>query len=228
MDEHRAFRDVSVAVREGTPEWPGDTPFSCRWAWSMSAGSSVNVSAVGGSPHVGTHADAPLHVKDGWPASDALPLDAFHGRCAVVDVSALAGEIDVATLERHAAADGIDLRGLERLVLRTGRTIASGVFPEGWPALSAAAAHALVGVGLRLLAVDAPSVDERTSTTLAVHHALFGGGAYVLENLDLRDTPAGEYELTAFPVKYAGLDAAPVRAVLRDLAAARTATAAVV
>ena len=56
--------DVSVVLRPGTPEWPGDTPYSCGWTWSMAAGASVNVSAITLSPHVGTHADAPLHVHD--------------------------------------------------------------------------------------------------------------------------------------------------------------------
>jgi arylformamidase len=70
--------------------------------------------------------------------------------------------------------------------------------------------------GLRLLGVDAPSVDARHSTQLEVHHALFGGGAYVLENLDLRGVHTGHYELIALPQRLAGLDAAPVRAVLRS------------
>ena len=50
-------------------------------------GATVNLSSISGSPHVGTHADAPLHVHDGWPASDALPLAAFVGDALVLDVS---------------------------------------------------------------------------------------------------------------------------------------------
>jgi len=76
-------------------------------------------------------------------------------------------------------------------------------------------AVALAARGLRLIGVDAPSVDERESRALEVHHALFGGGAFVLENLDLRGIPEGRYELMALPQRLVGLDAAPVRAVLR-------------
>ena len=75
----------------------------------------------------------------------------------------------------------------------------------------------LVAGGLRLLGVDAPSVDARDARTLAVHRALFSGGAVVLENLDLSAVSPGDYELTAYPLRIAGLDAAPVRAVLRRL-----------
>ena len=63
--------------------------------------------------------------------------------------------------------------------------------PRDWPALSAATATLLARRGVRLLGVDAPSVDRRESKTLAVHHALFGGGAQVLENLDLRGVREG-------------------------------------
>ena len=203
------LRDISVAVQQGTPEWPGDTPYSCRWTWSMSKGASVNVSAFTCSPHVGTHADAPLHVRDGWPGVHELPLEPFIGRAIVVDVSKGDGLIEIEQL----ALSG----DVERLLLRTGRTIAAGRFPERWPVLSERCARELLGRGLRLLGVDAPSVDERESKTLEVHRMIFSGNACVLENLDLRRVSPGEYELIAPPLKLMGLDAAPVRAVLRSI-----------
>jgi arylformamidase len=68
-----------------------------------------------------------------------------------------------------------------------------------------------------LLGVDCPSVDDRESKTLAVHHALFDGGAFVLENLDLRGVTPGRWELLALPLRVGAMDAAPVRAFLRPL-----------
>lgn len=203
------IHDISVLVRAGTPEWPGDAPFTCDWTCRLADGASVNLSHTAGSPHVGTHADAPLHVRDGAPASDALPLEPFIGDALVLDVS----EAEVGILP--LAADDRRLAGCVRLLLRTGRTIAEGRFPDGWPVVSAELAAALTRRGLRLLGVDAPSVDERESRTLDIHHALFDGGAYVLENLDLGGVAPGRYELVALPQRLAGLDAAPVRALLR-------------
>ena len=203
--------DISILVRPGTPEWPGDTPYSCRWTWEMAQGASVNVSAVTTSPHVGTHADAPLHVRDDGASSEALPLDAFVGPALVLGLEGMAGEISFETIAARVAP------GTERLLLRTGRTIADGGFPDGWPALAADCARALVAQGLRLLGVDAPSVDDRESKQLATHQALFAGGASILENLDLRGVADGTYRLTALPIRLAGLDAAPVRAVLERL-----------
>ena len=207
------LRDISIALRDGTPEWPGDTPYSCRWTWSMAKGATVNVSAITTSPHVGTHADAPLHVKEGWPGSHELPLEPFVGPALVVDVSDIDEEIRFEQLERRLGG----ATPVERLLLRTGRTIAAGPFPESWPALTESCARSLLGLGLRLLGVDAPSVDRRDSTTLAVHHMLFSGGAYNLENLDLRRVQPGSYELLAAPLRIMALDAAPVRALLRDV-----------
>jgi arylformamidase len=201
--------DISVLVQPGTPEWPGDVPFSCGWSARIDQGASVNLSHVAGSPHVGTHADAPLHVRDGWPPSDLLPLEPFLGPVTVLDVTrAPAGPLVL-------DSDDPRLEGCERLLLRTDRTIAEGVFPERWPVLSAATAILLAAAGVKLVGVDAPSVDERESKMLEVHKALFGGGAYVLENLDLRGVAEGRYELIALPQRLAGLDAAPVRAALR-------------
>jgi arylformamidase len=206
------LRDISITLAGGTPEWPGDTPYTCGWTATLSQGSSVNVSSYTTSPHVGTHADAPLHVRDGWQGSHELPLEAFYGRATVVDVGDEEREIEIDMIDAAAGDSRV-----ERLLLKTGSTIASGAFPEAWPTLSEACARELLGRGVRLIGVDAPSVDERHSKSLPVHKMLFAGNAYILENLDLRRIPPGPYELIAFPLKIMSLDAAPVRAILRDL-----------
>lgn len=201
--------DISVMLSPGTPVWPGDTPFSCLWAWNMDAGSSVNVSAVTASPHAGTHADTPLHVTQGAAGSESLSLEAFRGPAVVMDVSGIDDEIQIDELDRRVG--GITVT---RLLLKTGRSIASGAFPESWPRLSLECARELTRRGVVLIGLDCPSADDRDSTTLDVHHALLDYDVCLLENLDLRDVDPGEYVLDALPMKVAGLDAAPVRAVL--------------
>jgi arylformamidase len=208
----RRLIDISILVNASTPEWPGDTPYSCRWTWDMGRGDSVNVSCITTSPHVGTHADAPFHVDPSWQPSEALPLEAFNGPALVVDVSRASGPLSMAAL--GLAGDHVTSR---RLLVRTGRSIAAGTFPADWPWLADDTVAALLAGGLRLLGVDAPSVDSRDSRTLDVHRALFSGGAVVLENLDLLAVSPGDYVLTAYPLRIGGLDAAPVRAVLEEL-----------
>lgn len=208
----RDLIDISVAFAASTPPWPGDTPFSCGWAWAMTDGASVNVSKWETSPHVGTHADAPLHVLRDGAGADALPLTPFIGPVRVADVRHLTGAMTLAQLK-----DAGWKPGTARLLLRTGQSTAIGRFPAAWPALAPETAAALVADGLQLLGVDCPSVDDCESKSLDVHHALFGGHCYVLENLDLEHVHAGEYRLFAPPLKVGACDAAPVRAFLARL-----------
>lgn len=209
------LHDISVPMSAATPEWPGDQPFHCGWTCRREKDDSVNLAAITTSFHVGTHADAPLHVHSAWPASEALELDAFVGPVRVVSLPVgwdVSHDLDV----EHV----VELLGgivPTRVLLRTGITVAAGAFPTDWPCLTPAAAAWMVHQGIRLWGVDAPSVDRRESKTLPVHHALLGHNAFVLENLDLRDVQPGLYELMAPPIAVHGADAAPVRALLRSV-----------
>jgi arylformamidase len=203
--------DISIPMGSRTPEWPGDRPFSCGWTMTLVGGGSVNLSAITTSPHVGTHADAPLHVHDGWPASHELPLSAFAGRAFVCSVDPSIDIVEPGDLT------SLPSRGpVERLLLRTECSVAGGTFPNRWPVLSVDTVRVLLERGLVLLGVDTPSLDGLESKTLDVHKALFSGGAFNLENLDLRSIADGEYELIAYPLLLSDLDAAPVRAILKS------------
>jgi arylformamidase len=207
------LHDISIPLGASTPEWPGDHPFTCGWTLRREDGESVNLAAITTSLHVGTHADAPVHVHSEWPASDGLELAAFIGDAVVIalpDGHPIALDIDRSLLQALLGD-----HAFSRVLLRTGYTSAASIFPDDWPALTPDAAAWLVDRGVKLWGVDAPSVDRRHSKTLDVHHALLGRGSFVLENLDLRDIAPGPYELIAPPVAVLGADAAPVRALLR-------------
>ncbi|MBA3891692.1 MAG: cyclase family protein, partial [Gemmatimonadaceae bacterium] len=142
--------------------------------------------------------------------------DAFRGAAYVLD---LPEALQSCAYPSEACIELEDLDPLlpanvTRLLMRTDASTAEGEFPAVWPSLTPACVTALCARGLRLLGVDAPSVDPREATVLDTHRALFEGGAYNLENLDLRGVAEGWYELVAYPLRLEGLDAAPVRAVL--------------
>ncbi|WP_411282043.1 cyclase family protein [Gemmatimonas sp.] len=207
------FYDISIPFSVSTPPWPDDVGFSCGWTCRRENGSSVNLGVLSTSAHVGTHADAPLHVQSSWPASESLPASVFVGEVQFVALPAhfdAARDITIPLLQSLLGA-----HVPSRVIVRTGHSVAAGVFPDTWPALTADAATWLVQHGLTLWGVDAPSVDRRSSTELPVHHVIFGGGAFVLENLALDRVPVGRYELLAQPLAVHGADAAPVRALLR-------------
>jgi arylformamidase len=96
------------------------------------------------------------------------------------------------------------------------------VFPhdrwvDRFTVVEAGAIEALAGLGVRLIGVDSPSLDPQASKTMDAHLAVLAADMRVLEGLVLDDVPPGEYELIALPLKLAGLDASPVRAILRSL-----------
>ena len=65
-----------------------------------------------------------------------------------------------------------------------------------------------------LLGVDVPSVDPIEAKVLVNHHALALGKIAIIESLKLSEIEAGVYQFVALPLKIAGGDAAPVRALL--------------
>jgi arylformamidase len=202
--------DLSPTVRPETPVYPGDSPFSVRFNCTLAAGDSANLSTLTTTPHIGSHADAPFHTEARGEAIADLPLDAFLGPCRVVRVP------PVPLIEPHHV-EGIEPDGLRRLLFRTDSVRDRSRFPERYTALSPELARLLAERGAVLVGIDTPSVDPPGSETLDAHHALLGGGVAVLEGLVLDGVTEGSYELIALPLKLAGLDASPVRAVLRSL-----------
>jgi arylformamidase len=202
--------DITPTIRTGTPVWPGDTAFAANLTWSIAAGASVNVTAITTTPHLGAHADAPFHTEPRGAGIAEMPLDSYLGPCRVVKVPAT-------PLIEPRHVEGIDLTSPRRLLFRSDSVRDRRGFPERFTALSPELAAQLAGKGVLLVGMDTPSVDPFDSKDLLAHHALAQGGVAILEGLLLDGVPEGIYELIALPLKLEGLDASPVRAVLRSL-----------
>jgi arylformamidase len=52
---------------------------------------------------------------------------------------------------------------------------------------------------------------------MAAHHAVRAAKMAILEGIFLDHVSDGDYELIALPLKLAGMDASPVRAILRKI-----------
>jgi len=107
-----------------------------------------------------------------------------------------------------------EIAATSRLLVKTGRWSNSTVFPNRIPVIAADVPAWLQKNGVKLLGVDLPSMDELDSKSLQNHHALARAGIAIIESLDLSDVPTGIYNFAALPLKIAGADGAPVRAVL--------------
>jgi arylformamidase len=200
--------DISPRLGPETPVWPGDTPFTTRQVMSMEEGAAVNVGAIDTTLHAGAHADAPYHFLAAGAAIADCPLEPYLGPCRLVE-----------SLGREPLAQaGLEGRveGAERLLIRTRPPGAGNPFEEGFASLAPETAHWLAGLGIRLVGLDTPSVDEFDSKEMGAHLALLARGVAILENLDLGGVPEGDYELIALPLPLEGMDGSPVRAVLRE------------
>ena len=207
----RRLWDISPPVHAGAAVFPGDTPFAQRWTARIAPGCPVNVSALTLSPHVGAHADAPLHYDDAGAPVGALALEPYLGPCRVVHALGCAPLVQWRHLE-HALHDLPP-----RVLVRTYARAPIDRFDDALAAFEPLTLERLADLGVVLVGIDTVSVDPAESKTLAAHQVLLGRGLRVLENLVLDDVAEGDYELIALPLKLATADASPVRAVLRAL-----------
>lgn len=207
----RRLWDISPVLGPATPPFPGDQAYEQRWTARIAPGCPVNLSALTLSPHLGAHADAPLHYADDAPAIGEVPLEPFIGPCRVIHAIAC-GPLVKPEHITHALTD-LPPRVLVRTTERAPTT-----WSDDFAAYAPETIALLASRGVKLVGIDSQSVDPASSKTLDSHHLLLKHDLRVLENLVLDEVPAGDYELIALPLKLAHACASPVRAILRELA----------
>jgi arylformamidase len=201
--------DISRTLKRGMPVWPGDTEFQPLWVARMENGDSYNLGGVTMSLHTGTHSDAPLHfLRDGTSIAD-MDLSVYIGLAQVID---LIGAKSVETEHVLPLAPTLP----ERILFKTHVSPVEQFGPD-FAYISPEAARILAGSGIKLVGIDTPSVDSSHSKTMETHKILAASGIAILEHLNLANVAAGQYELIALPLKLAGMEGSPVRAVLRTL-----------
>ncbi len=203
--------DISPPVQPGSPVFPGDTPYQQQWAATLGPGCPVNVSTLTLSPHVGAHADAPLHYDSQGASVGELDLTPYLGPCRVIHAIGARPLIEWSHLAH--VVDGLPPRVLVR-------TYAHMPVDRWDPELTAFAPQTLerlAALGVVLVGIDTASIDPADSKTLDSHQVIRRLNLRVLENLVLDDVPEGDYELIALPLKLMTADASPVRAILREL-----------
>jgi arylformamidase len=179
---------------------------------TIAGGDQANASELRLDVHTGTHVDAPLHFVDGGENLESVGLLPFVGRAQVVDVPnrSRIGADDLAELPIES--------GVKRLLLRTNPTGCwfNDPFDPNFAALTADGAQWVVDQGIDLIGIDYLSI-QKFDDGPETHQILLRNSVCILEGLDLRAAPAGEYDLVCLPVRLASAEAAPARAILRSL-----------
>ncbi|MHC4714546.1 MAG: cyclase family protein [Planctomycetota bacterium] len=205
--------DISVPVSKTLVTWPGDPKPDIYYVKTLAEGGTSNTSAFAMSTHIGTHVDAPLHYIEGATPVDKVPLATLIGRARVVDMR---GKAVITPADLEAA----DLEGAERLLFKTDASgyWADPVFHEEFPHLDDDSARDLVERRVKLIGVDYLSVEQYKGRTRKTHRILLEGNIIIIEGLNLSEVEPGDYQLICLPLRLAGFEAAPARAVLRRVA----------
>ncbi len=200
--------DISPVISEKLAVFPGDTPYQSHIAMSFEKGQNLRLGSMTATFHLGAHTDAPNHYHPEGEDIASRDLNIYLGPCTVI-----------------AANPANLLIGKEQLV---GKKFAPRVLfktesypnPNQWNfdfvALDAELVSYLAEQGVVLIGIDTPSVDPAQSKDLPAHNAIYRHNLGILEGIVLSHVPEGDYELIALPLKLAGADASPVRAVLRN------------
>lgn len=211
VDKVKIF-DISVPVSAGMPVWPGDPQVVLERYRKISSGSNCNNSKLACSVHTGTHVDAPAHFIENGTTVENLSLDMLIGPAVVADLP----EADIITPQ---LLDALALAPqTTRLLLKTRNsalwTDPHHDFHQDFVALSPDAARWIIRHGIGLVGIDYLSIQMFKDTEPLTHRTLLEAGVIIVEGLNLQEVAPGNYQLICLPVKLAGSDGAPTRAVL--------------
>jgi arylformamidase len=196
-----------------TPVYEGDAPMKFEFLKDMRKGDALTLSAYSLGAHSGTHIDAPMHFVAGGASIDRVPLAPLIGPARVIDIPDSVQAIDAAELNRH------QWRGAQRVIFRTRSSrrgwMRSPRFHRDFAHIAPDAAQLLADAGVQLVGIDYLSAEQFGAPAPTTHRILLGKGIPIVEGLALDAVGAGEYDMIVLPMKVAGHEGAPARAVLR-------------
>ena len=181
--------DISRALAPGMAVYAPQEGF-CRDQMMTIEKDGCNLSYLHMGAHCGTHMDAPAHFLEGGRTIDQAPLDLLAGLAYVV------------------ASDRLEQApSCQRLLIKSA---------PGFTGLDIPQAQSLIQRGVRLLGTELLSIADGAHTA-PVHKLLLGAGVWLVETLDLQHVPPGRYRLFCLPLKVAGGEGAPARAILEGV-----------
>ena len=208
-----AIYDISLSISESLVVWPGDPAIRITHPAHLERGNGLTLSRLDLGAHTGTHVDAPAHFVRGGDGVDRLDLGVLVGPALVVharEAEALSAEV----------LEALDIPpGTERVLFHTRNSElwsrGEEEFYKGFVAIPQDGAHWLVERGVRLVGVDYLSIGPFADPA-PTHHILLRAGVIAVEGLNLSGVAPGVYQLVCLPLKIAGADGAPARAILMD------------
>ncbi len=202
--------DITVPIGPNIPVYPGDAGVEITPISRISKGGSSNLSLLKLGTHTGTHIDPPIHMIEGAPTLDDIPIDALIGECFVCNFGDLQ-VIDLSAIQKSGIPEGTT-----RLLLKTRNSAfwTEKEFRTDFTYLDPDAAKWLIELGIRLVGTDYLSIEKFRCSGHPTHITLLRAGVVIVEGLDLSDVPEGKYTLICLPLRIKAGDGSPARAIL--------------
>ena len=211
----RRIIDISTPVVNGGLVYPGNPAIEIVPQQEIAKGASANVSSVFFGSHTATHVDAARHFFDDGEPVDMLPLDRLIGRAIVLEFAEDVMQIGAQEL------DGQPLEGARRVLLKTRNSalLEQAEFDRSYTFLAPDGAELLAERGVELVGIDYLSIEQFRSGHHRTHRTLLEKRIVIVEGLQLGGVAPGVYDFICLPLRLAGMDGAPARAVLLEIEA---------
>lgn len=202
--------DITPSLSSSISVYPGDRPLGVTKVGTIEK-DGFNLSEIRGTVHLGAHVDSPYHYFEEGKKVDQLDLNILIGRCQLIRPQVNKGECiypnSLVNLEEN----------IVRLLICSEPDRNYNKWDPEYHPISLELADFLLQKNIKLLGIDAPSVDSSSEGDGLIHKKLLSHEVILLESLYLKEVPAGVYELIALPLKITGAEAAPVRVILRSI-----------
>ncbi len=213
--------DLSREIDGNTVVYPGD-PVPHLEQHSTVADDGFNLMSVQMGSQSGTHVDAPYHFDDNTLRINEIPLNRFVGRGVVVDCAGV-GARERITLE-SVGTQLDDVRPGDIVLIHTGwaRHYQSPQYFDN-PFLDSELVSSLLSRGVLTFGLDALNIDETPTDEnpgegFPTHHLIAEAGGVICENLcNLESITFADPFISILPIKFIGIDGAPVRAVALEM-----------
>ena len=205
--------DISVELTNGMVHWPDDPPVEIKQILNMKKGDECNLTHLSMAAHAGTHMDAPHHFRQSGTSIDKMPPAAAIGKARVIEIV----HKEFITVEEIRPNR---IRKGERILFKTQNSKtrwANKPFKKDFVHLSVDAAQFLSDKKVQTIGIDYLSIGGYGGNVVEVHNVILKAGIWVIEGLDLSKVKPGNYELNCLPIKIAGSDGAPARALVRSI-----------
>jgi kynurenine formamidase len=207
--------DLSHTLTANTPVYPGDPVPSFSVATTIE-NEGYNLFKVILGSQSGSHVDAPYHFSNQGATIDKMDLKYFMGNGLIIDVSYKKNKEEISLEEIIEYEKQIEEADIVLLKTNWYKKAGTNEFYDH-PFLSKEGGEYFLSKGIKTVGIDAINLDNTGGREFPIHDMYSEAGGIIAENLAHLDSVDFDSPfIICLPLKLAGCDGSPVRAVAID------------